>query len=96
MQRLVLEEILKHEDITNSELSDILHIKISSITGRTNELRKEDKKNIIIESRKRHCKSTGEMVIAWKFNKNYDLEKSHLKEEVKDLLLRQRAQSSFI
>jgi len=52
-------------DATNQEIADWIPRTINRITGRTFELREMD---YVVLSQKRHCRSTGEIVQAWKTN----------------------------
>lgn len=61
-QQLVLEEISKHKDITNSEIASYLNIPINTVTPRCKELRKL---GYVREAGKRICKITGRNVLAW-------------------------------
>lgn len=93
-QRIVLEEILKHpEGITNQEIHETTKIPINCITPRCKELR--DKK-LVVEMTRRKCKSSGRLAIAWTYNKNYDLEKSHLKLATKERIISQRSQPLLV
>lgn len=62
-QRLVLDEIKLHYNITNSELANHLNIPINTVTPRVHELRR---KGLVIEDCKRTCRVTGRTAIAWK------------------------------
>jgi predicted transcriptional regulator len=62
-QRFVLDEILKHPNITNCELSERLQIPINTVTPRVGELRKMC---LVDEDVRRKCQITGRLAIAWK------------------------------
>ena len=62
-QKLIFDEIARHEDVTNTEISHYLGIPINTVTPRVNELRKL---GLVCESVKRECQITHRKVIAWK------------------------------
>lgn len=62
-QRVVYDEIMRHKDVTNTEISHFLGFPINTVTPRVNELRKA---GLVCESVKRPCRITGRTVIAWK------------------------------
>lgn len=93
-QQIVLEEILKHpEGITNAEISEIIRKPINTVTPRCLELRT---KKLVIGIGRRRCKSTGQLAIIWGYNRDYDLEHSHLKESAKERIKKLRYQPSLI
>ena len=92
-QQVVLEGIIKSEDITNTELSARLNLPINCITPRVHELRE---KKLVIESQKRKCKITYKQVIAWKINPFVRLNNPCYSEEVRDRIAAQKAQPSLI
>ena len=55
--------------ISNTEISDYLHLPINCITGRTNEL---VKKEMVMEAKKDLCPITNKLVIFWKVLKRID------------------------
>ena len=95
-QKIVLEEILKHKDITDKEITHNTGLELSCVNGRRNEL--VEKKLIVDVPQRRYSKigRTKNKVIAWTYNKNYDLDSSHLKESVKLMIKNQRYQKSLI
>ena len=92
-QEIVLEEILKSENITNTEISARLNLPINTITPRVFELRE---KGLVVEARKRICKITGKTAIAWKFNRFFQLENSHYKPEVRNMIIQNSIQPTLI
>ena len=62
-QKVVYDEIAKHDSITNSELAISLNMTINRITPRCKELRD---KNLVIEDVERKCRVTGRNVKAWR------------------------------
>lgn len=92
-QKKVLEVIIKYDGITNREISVVLGVVPSDICGRTNEL---VKRGLVIDGGKRPCKITSKEAHIWKFNKDYNLQHSHLKESVKEMIIRQRIQPLLV
>ena len=64
---LVLSEILKHNYITDRQISENLNIKINVVTGRRNELMHD---GYVVLYKKVKCQYTGKTVIAWTINLN--------------------------
>jgi Mn-dependent DtxR family transcriptional regulator len=61
-QKLVYEELQKHENMTNTEISQSLNIPINAITPRIHELRK---KGLVNLATTRKCRVTGKNCCAW-------------------------------
>jgi predicted transcriptional regulator len=61
-QKVVLEEIKKGGNMTNSEIKEALGVEINTVTPRVNEL---VKLGLVMEGGKRTCRVTGRTVIAW-------------------------------
>lgn len=62
-QKIIYEEIQKHEDVTNGEISASLHIPINTVTPRVNELRKL---GMVVLAKTRKCRVTGRTCLSWK------------------------------
>lgn len=62
-QRQVRDELAKHTDMTNKEISRALNIEINAITPRINELRKA---GIVAYAQTRTCSVSGKRVLAWR------------------------------
>lgn len=61
-QRIVLEKLQERENMTNLEIAESLNLPINSITPRVFELRKL---GYVYESKRRVCKISGYIAIAW-------------------------------
>lgn len=66
-QQRILNEIARHDNVTNTELAAILLLPINTITPMVKELR--DKK-MVVEDLERECKVTGRTVKAWRLFKH--------------------------
>ena len=69
-------------DLTNMEIADDLGWSINRVTGRTYEMRGQGKNNplkhnpVLIESRQRPCRVTGNTAWAWSLNPDRNLRRS--------------------
>jgi hypothetical protein len=69
-QNLVLETIIAHEELTNTEIAHLMNWPINRVVGRVFELRHLgiNGQPFVVDAGKRPCSITGEIVHAWKFN----------------------------
>lgn len=94
-ERKVLEVIRNYEGITNSEIAQVLGVRPSDITGRTNSLVRD---GIVKDGGKRACKITNKRVHIWIYNSNYGNEKriEMLRPEVRECIFIERIQAKMI
>lgn len=95
LEKEVLREILKHEDITDKEIAHNTGLELSCVNGRRNKL---VEKGLVVESQKRYSRAgrTKNKVIAWKINRYASINNSHLKPEIKEMIKQKTIQPSMI
>jgi DNA-binding Lrp family transcriptional regulator len=84
-ERKVLEVIRNYEGITNSEIAQVLGVRPSDITGRTNSLVKD---GIVKDGGKRTCKITKKRVHIWVYND--EPTENHIRPDILSKLQTQR------